>query len=216
MQEACSPHNSNVAFIACSPLAGGALSGKYLDLKNAPLDARMRAYPGWMTRYLHPPCQAATAKYAAIAKELDIPMAALSLAWVYAHAVTKECGSTLLGVTNVAQLSEDIHCLHLSKQLQGSILEEFDAIYAEHRDPARSSHPVYDPSIEQMDLTKIPWGLRGETEMPSSLQKLFDDLMEKEKKDALENAWLNNPGVRAADVKDIMGEAKDDFFGASL
>ena len=72
IREACAPENGNLGLIAHSPLAGkysvyksivivcfvltsipvpgGALTGKYVDLKAAPRSARLRKYAGYMNR----------------------------------------------------------------------------------------------------------------------------------------------------------------------
>jgi aryl-alcohol dehydrogenase-like predicted oxidoreductase len=57
MMEACSPVNNNVALLAYSPLAGGALTGKYLDPKTVEPGARMRQFVGYMHRSVLVTCQ---------------------------------------------------------------------------------------------------------------------------------------------------------------
>lgn len=50
--EVCHPNNCNVGLLCYSPLAGGALSGKYLDLNSeASKKGRMNLFPGYMERY---------------------------------------------------------------------------------------------------------------------------------------------------------------------
>ena len=50
MLEACSQINNNLSVLAYSPLAGGALTGKYLDPKKVHPNARMRKFVGFMHR----------------------------------------------------------------------------------------------------------------------------------------------------------------------
>jgi aryl-alcohol dehydrogenase-like predicted oxidoreductase len=50
MLEVCAPVNADLAVLAYSPLAGGALTGKYLNLKAASQEARMKKYIGYMYR----------------------------------------------------------------------------------------------------------------------------------------------------------------------
>lgn len=50
--EACAPMNGNLGILAHSPLAGGALTGKYLNIKTTSQEARMKKYVGYMYRYL--------------------------------------------------------------------------------------------------------------------------------------------------------------------
>lgn len=50
--EVCHPNNYNIGLLAYSPLAGGALSGKYLDLDSeAAKKGRFNLFPGYMERY---------------------------------------------------------------------------------------------------------------------------------------------------------------------
>ncbi|KAG9153287.1 hypothetical protein Leryth_024080 [Lithospermum erythrorhizon] len=50
--EVCHPNNCNIGLLAYSPLAGGALSGKYLDLNSdAAKKGRFNLFPGYMERY---------------------------------------------------------------------------------------------------------------------------------------------------------------------
>lgn len=50
MLEVCAPVNADLAVLAYSPLAGGALTGKYINLKAASQEARMKKYIGYMYR----------------------------------------------------------------------------------------------------------------------------------------------------------------------
>lgn len=47
--EVCLPQNCNVGLLAYSPLAGGSLSGKYLNPET--LSGRFNLFPGYMARY---------------------------------------------------------------------------------------------------------------------------------------------------------------------
>jgi aryl-alcohol dehydrogenase-like predicted oxidoreductase len=52
LAEVCSPGNANVGLLAYSPLAGGALSGKYLNTgAEGPKGARFTMFPGYMERF---------------------------------------------------------------------------------------------------------------------------------------------------------------------
>ena len=83
MIEACSPVNANVGLLAYSPLAGGALTGKYLDRKNVDKAARMNKYVGYMHRYISPPAMKAVKRYKEVADAFSLPLAPLALSWVY-------------------------------------------------------------------------------------------------------------------------------------
>ena len=50
--EVCSPKNGNVGLLAYSPLAGGTLSGKYVNSDSeAAKKGRLNLFPGYMDRY---------------------------------------------------------------------------------------------------------------------------------------------------------------------
>lgn len=48
--EVCLPQNCNVGLLAYSPLAGGSLSGKYLNSEKS-VNGRFNLFPGYMARY---------------------------------------------------------------------------------------------------------------------------------------------------------------------
>ena len=66
LAEACAASNFNIPLLPWTPLAGGALSGKYLDGAN-PADARFTKYPQFQNRYINSACMEATAEYKQIA-----------------------------------------------------------------------------------------------------------------------------------------------------
>lgn len=48
----CHPKNYNIGLLAYSPLAGGSLSGKYLDINSeAAKKGRFNLFPGYMERF---------------------------------------------------------------------------------------------------------------------------------------------------------------------
>ena len=49
--EVCHPNNCNVGLLAYSPLAGGVLTGKYLDANADISRSRLNLFPGYMARY---------------------------------------------------------------------------------------------------------------------------------------------------------------------
>jgi aryl-alcohol dehydrogenase-like predicted oxidoreductase len=50
--EVCHPNNCNVGLLAYSPLAGGVLTGKYLDANADTTNrSRLNLFPGYMARY---------------------------------------------------------------------------------------------------------------------------------------------------------------------
>lgn len=102
LAEACAPSHYNIGLLPWTPLAGGALSGKYLDGARPP-EGRLVKYPKFMQRYLNSLSTEATAKYAAVAEKAGVSLATLSLAWCRTRwdcaslhppepAVERECG----------------------------------------------------------------------------------------------------------------------------
>ena len=132
LAEACAPSNFNVGLLPWTPLAGGALSGKYL--KGArPADARLTKYSKFMQRYLNAPSVEATEKYAAIAEKAGVSLATLALAWCKTRFYVT---STIIGATNMKQLEEDIDAFDETKvKLSEETLEAIDAVHFARRDP---------------------------------------------------------------------------------
>jgi aryl-alcohol dehydrogenase-like predicted oxidoreductase len=94
--------------LAYSPLAFGALSGKYL--KGAkPEGARLTLYNRFQ-RYNNPQAQAATAQYVAMARAAGLDPAQMALAFVN----TREfLTSTIIGATTMEQLKSDIASINV-------------------------------------------------------------------------------------------------------
>jgi aryl-alcohol dehydrogenase (NADP+) len=143
MQEVCYEHNENIGFFAYSPLAGGALSGKYLNAKEPLENSRLHKYVGFTTRYISPSAEAATRHYANIAKDLDVPLSVLSLAFVYSR---PHVTSTIIGVTNIDQLRDNVMSLNLPipRDLEISI----DNAYYRHLMPTKGLCEIVDPYDE--------------------------------------------------------------------
>lgn len=171
MSETCAPVNADVAFIAHSPLAGGALTGKYSDLKLASGDARLKKYIGYMYRYISPPARAAVDAYSEIAAEFDLPLGVVSLAWVMGHPAVS---STLLGATSLNQLRTNVQALNLAP-LGEEVLSMIDErFWSKHMEPTKGKHVLMDPNTEYTDPAKLPWGAKDEDVDPE-----LDELISK-------------------------------------
>ena len=119
--EASSPFNENVGFMAYNALAGGMLTGKYMDVPAAFDDAnkargvanlakprgRMdtRGWGGTLIRYRTEAAQEAILEYDKIAKANKMSLTELSLRWCKERSLIT---TTLLGHTNTKQLKETI------------------------------------------------------------------------------------------------------------
>lgn len=111
---------NNVAYLPWSPLAGGALTGKYM---NGALPAGARWTMIQRNGIFRDKAQshAAIAAYKAVADKYDMSLATLSLAWCnQVDGVT----ATIIGATSMAQLEEDIAAFEvtLSEEMLADIM----------------------------------------------------------------------------------------------
>lgn len=156
--ETCSPRNCNVGLLAHSPLAGGALTGKYLDIQSAPMSSRMRKYVGYMHRYVSPQAISAVQEYSDLADNFYLPLAPLALAYVYSRPFVL---STIIGATSPAQLEDNVMALNMAP-LSEELLHEIDLVYRRNIDPTKGKFKVVDPNIEYVDPAKLPWGAKDQ------------------------------------------------------
>lgn len=132
LAEACAPSHYNIGLLPWTPLAGGALSGKYLNGAK-PAEGRLVKYGNFMQRYLNPPSVAATEQYAAVAAKAGVSLATLALAWCKTRWYVT---STIIGATTMAQLKEDIDAFDGDiVTLDEETLAAVDAIHFQCRDP---------------------------------------------------------------------------------
>ena len=129
-------HRLGVSLLAYSPLAFGLLTGKYdesgIDGPATPKDARIGKYESVRKqRWGRPEALVAARRYNALAREHGLTPSQLALAFCY----TKwQVASTIIGVTTLAQLEDDINAYGTT--LTPETLAAIDAIRAEMRDPA--------------------------------------------------------------------------------
>lgn len=133
LSEACAPRNGNMPLLAYSPLAGGALSGKYL-YGNVPPNARFCLYPHYMKRFQSSLASEAIAEYANVAKAAGITLTQLALAWCKSRWFIR---STIIGATSVEQLKENIDSFSID--LDKPTIDAINKIYNRYRDPSRTS-----------------------------------------------------------------------------
>lgn len=118
-----------VGLLAYSPMAFGMLSGKYLDGK-MPKNARLTLFPVF-SRYNSNESRFLTQKYADLAKELNISLAQLSLAFVTQQPFVT---SNIIGATSMEQLKENISSIHV--KLTEETLKKIDEIQELQPNPA--------------------------------------------------------------------------------
>lgn len=134
LDESC--QRLNVSLLAYSPLGFGLLTGKYdasgTEGPAAPQDGRIARYESVRKqRWGRPEALAAARRYNALAREHGLTPTQLALAFCY----TKwQVASTIIGVTSVAQLDEDLAAWGTT--LTPELLAAIDAIRWEQRDPA--------------------------------------------------------------------------------
>ena len=135
MDETC--HRLGVSLLAYSPLGYGLLSGKY-DVSgttgpDAPPEARLTMFESMRNQRWGRAVSLEVGRlYNQLARDNGLTPTQMALAFCY----TKwQVASTILGVTTVAQLDEDIDIFGM--QLSADVLKEIDAIRKQHRDPAQ-------------------------------------------------------------------------------
>lgn len=118
-----------VGLLAYSPLAFGALSGKYLH-NQWPAGARITLYKRF-SRYTNPQAIAATEHYVALAREHNLDPAQMALAFVTSRAFVT---STIIGATNMVQIKNNIASAQVS--LPEPLLNALEAIHTRQPNPA--------------------------------------------------------------------------------
>ena len=129
-------HRLGVSLLAYSPLGFGLLTGKYdasgFTGPGAPQDARIAKFESVRKqRWGRTEALEAARRYNALAREHGLTPVQMALAFCY----TKwQVASTIIGVTSVAQLDEDLDAWGTT--LSPELLKAIDAIRKELRDPA--------------------------------------------------------------------------------
>lgn len=128
-------HRQEVSLLAYSPLGFGALTGKYDadGYEHGPEDARLARFPSFrLQRWGRKETLAAARRYNALAREHGMTPTQMALAFCYG---SWRVASTVIGVTTVAQLDEDLDAW--GTVLSPAVLAAIDAIRWAQRDPAQ-------------------------------------------------------------------------------
>lgn len=154
--EAASPFNENVGFMSYNALAGGMLTGKYMDVPAAMDDmanrdraiaslqkprGRMdtRGWGGTLYRYRTEAAQAAIRDYKRIAEKYKMPLTELALRWNRQQNLVT---TSLVGHSSMKQLEESVKYFTMKEPLSDEILWEIDMVHMRNRLPIFSSDRV--------------------------------------------------------------------------
>ena len=120
-------HHEDVGLLAYSPLAGGLLTGKYLD-GATPKGSRKDYQKGfWRQNEFS---DAATRDYLALAKKHGLDPAQMAIAFCRTRPFMT---STIIGATSTEQLATDLGAVNLT--LAPEVLAEIDALFRRHPRP---------------------------------------------------------------------------------
>ncbi len=129
-------HRSGVSLLAYSPLGFGTLTGKYDEVgfdASRPELGRIARFAGMrQQRWARPETLAAAREYNALARQHGLTPTQMALAFCRGN---WRVASTLIGVTSVAQLDENVAAW--ASTLTPELLAAIDAIRWRRRDPAQ-------------------------------------------------------------------------------
>ncbi|CAK9187803.1 unnamed protein product [Ilex paraguariensis] len=133
--EVCHPNNCNIGLLAYSPLGGGSLSGKYLDVNSeAARKGRINLFPGYMERYNRSIAKEATIQYVELAKKYGLTLVQLALGFARDRPFVT---SSIIGATSLDQLKEDIDAfLTTERPLLPEIMADIEKVFNRYKDPA--------------------------------------------------------------------------------
>ena len=123
-------YRESMSLLAYSPLAGGMLSGKYLDGAQPP-KSRFTLFDTLGVRFKRPMVGEAIAAYAAVAKRRGLTLPQLALGYVKSRWYL---GASIIGATTIAQLEEDIAAAQL--ELDAQTLADIEAVQLRYPNPA--------------------------------------------------------------------------------
>ncbi|XP_059650866.1 uncharacterized protein LOC132296955 isoform X2 [Cornus florida] len=133
--EVCHPNNCNIGLLAYSPLGGGSLSGKYIDIDSeAAKKGRLNLFPGYMERYNRSIAKEATIQYIELARKHGLTLVQLALGFARDRPFMT---SSIIGATSVNQLKEDIDAFVATERpLPPEVMEDIENVFKRYKDPA--------------------------------------------------------------------------------
>lgn len=121
-------HRENVGLLAYSPLAFGALSGKYLNGAR-PAGGRLTLYERFQ-RYTTPQAEKAVESYVSLARDSGLDPAQMALAYVNSR---RFLTSNIIGATTMEQLESNLASEAL--RLDDDVIDAIDAIHRQMPNP---------------------------------------------------------------------------------
>ncbi len=118
-----------IGLLAYSPMAFGVLSGKYIN-GTASDDARLKLFPRF-ARYSSEQSTEATKRYMKIAKDNDMTLAQMSLAFVTERPFLT---SNIIGATTMEQLKENMESINVT--LNEEVLKSIEKVHSDIPNPA--------------------------------------------------------------------------------
>ncbi|KAL2325743.1 hypothetical protein Fmac_024801 [Flemingia macrophylla] len=133
--EVCHSKNCNIGLLSYSPLGGGTLTGKYIDINSeAAKRGRLNLFPSYMERYDESVSREATIKYLELAKKHGLTPIQLALGFVRDRPFMT---SSIIGATSVGQLKEDIDAFTTTERpLPVEVMADIEAVFKRYKDPA--------------------------------------------------------------------------------
>ena len=122
-------HREQVGLLAYSPLAFGALSGKFLN-NQKPEGARLTLFERF-NRYLNPQATEATEAYVNLAKKNDLDPSQMALSYVSSRPFLT---SNIIGATSMEQLKMDIESINI--ELSDDVIKDIESIHEKIPNPA--------------------------------------------------------------------------------
>lgn len=122
-------HREQLGLLAYSPMAFGALSGKYLNGAH-PEGSRLSLFSRF-TRYTSGQARSATQAYVRLAREAGLDPAQMALAFVHSRFFVT---STIIGATGLEQLDSNLRASELT--LSPDVLEAIERIHLQQPNPS--------------------------------------------------------------------------------
>lgn len=117
---------AGIGLTTWSPLASGALTGKYLNGVPEGSRASLKSMAWLKEEILNPAHQEKIKKFVELAKNLDVTPAQLAIAWCSKN---PNVSTVITGATSLAQVQENMGALKALQKLNPEILQKIDTLF---------------------------------------------------------------------------------------